>query len=192
MSIKPQHATPADWAWLEGDSTVDRCDAAWSRGLIELRARVEALEAGATCPHVRTSDEGTSYCALAEQTQDKLDRLIEMDHAAACVVPPVNCRQRLQREGKPYPKSGCESCGDMSPLWRQCNASLEIEAARPAPASSLVERVADAIVTKATSAGIVDDRPARAAIREVAAWLRDRNGYPWAWVAQILEMEADR
>ena len=35
--------------------------------LLELRTRVEALEAGATCPHVVTSDEGTSYCRLAEQ-----------------------------------------------------------------------------------------------------------------------------
>jgi hypothetical protein len=26
----------------------------------------QELEAGATCPHVRSSDEGTSYCALAE------------------------------------------------------------------------------------------------------------------------------
>jgi hypothetical protein len=33
----------------------------------ELRARVEALEAGAICPHVVTSDESTSYCGLAEQ-----------------------------------------------------------------------------------------------------------------------------
>ena len=63
----PHKAKPADWAWLEGNSTVDRCDAAWSRGLIELRARVEALEAGATCPHIITGDEGTSYCGLAEQ-----------------------------------------------------------------------------------------------------------------------------
>ena len=38
----------------------------------------------------------------------------------------------------------------------------------------------------------VDDRPARAAIRAQAAWLRDRGGYPWAWVAQVLEKEADR
>jgi hypothetical protein len=41
----PHRATSSDWAWLEGNSTCDRCDAAWSRGLIELRARVEALEA---------------------------------------------------------------------------------------------------------------------------------------------------
>jgi lysozyme family protein len=38
-------ADASDWAWLEGHSTVNRFDAAWSRGLIELRARVEALEA---------------------------------------------------------------------------------------------------------------------------------------------------
>ena len=24
---------------------------------------------------------------------------------------PENCRDRLQDEGKPYPKSGCEACG---------------------------------------------------------------------------------
>jgi hypothetical protein len=41
----------------------------WSlaRCILELRARIEALECGATCPHVVTGDEGTSYCGLAEQ-----------------------------------------------------------------------------------------------------------------------------
>jgi hypothetical protein len=29
--------------------------------------RIEALGAGATCPHIRSSDEGTGYCGLAEQ-----------------------------------------------------------------------------------------------------------------------------
>lgn len=54
---------------------------------------------------------------------------------------------------------------------------------------SLVERVADAIAAEATSAGIVNDRPARAAILEVAAWMRENdtghNAVRW------LEMEAD-
>jgi hypothetical protein len=56
----------------------------------------------------------------------------------------------------------------------------------PAPASSLVERVADAIAAQATSAGIVNDRPARAAILEVATWLRNQDdgllafGLDWA------------
>jgi len=44
---------------------------------------------------------------------------------------------------------------------------------RSAPESPLVERVADAIAAQAASAGIVNDRPARAAILEVAAWLTE-------------------
>ena len=61
------------------------------------------------------------------------------------------------------------------------------------PDSSLVERVADAIVTKATSAGIVDDRPARAAIRAVTAWLTSNpnHHFPPALVF-ALEQEAER
>jgi hypothetical protein len=43
---------------------------------------------------------------------------------------------------------------------------------RSGPESPLVKRVADAIAAQATSAGIVNDRPARAAILEVAAWMR--------------------
>jgi hypothetical protein len=46
---------------------------------------------------------------------------------------------------------------------------------RSGPESPLVERVADAIAAQATFAGIVNDRPARAAIREVAAWLREQE-----------------
>jgi hypothetical protein len=46
---------------------------------------------------------------------------------------------------------------------------------RSAPESPLVERVADAIAAQATSAGIVNDRPARAAILEVAAWMREQR-----------------
>ena len=67
-----------------------------------------------------------------------------------------------------------------------------LEVAQPAKLdSSLVERVADAIVTKATSAGIVDDRPARAAIRAVAAWLGEQKGYGYGWAIR-LEQEAER
>jgi len=67
-----------------------------------------------------------------------------------------------------------------------------LEVAQPAKLdSSLVERVADAIVTKATSAGIVDDRPARAAIRAVAAWLGEQKGYGYGWAIR-LEQEAKR
>jgi len=63
--MSTQHrATTGQWLVLERQAETLGC--ASSRALLELRARVEALEAGATCPHVRSSDEGTSYCALAE------------------------------------------------------------------------------------------------------------------------------
>ena len=55
---------------------------------------------------------------------------------------------------------------------------------RSGPESLLVERVADAIAAQATSAGIVNDRPARAAILEVGAWLAEQSititGQAWA------------
>jgi hypothetical protein len=61
---------------------------------------------------------------------------------------------------------------------------------RSAPESPLVERVADAIAAQATSAGIVNDRPARAAIREVAAWLREQHDGDLV-AATVLEREAE-
>jgi hypothetical protein len=62
---------------------------------------------------------------------------------------------------------------------------------RSGPESPLVERVADAIAAQATSAGIVNDRPARAAILEVAAWLREQ-GTPASGWAMRLESEAEQ
>ena len=52
---------------------------------------------------------------------------------------------------------------------------------RSGPEWPLVERVADAIAAEATSAGIVNDRPARAAILQVAAWMQEQPcGKGWA------------
>ena len=62
---------------------------------------------------------------------------------------------------------------------------------RSGPESPLIERVADAIAAQATSAGIVNDRPARAAILEVSKWLAAQSNSVTgqAWAAQ-LEIEA--
>jgi hypothetical protein len=43
---------------------------------------------------------------------------------------PANCRERLQREGKPYPKSSCAACGKFAPNWRDCDALLAAEAVK--------------------------------------------------------------
>jgi hypothetical protein len=114
---KQHKATPEQWAFVEACAPEDFAGFAC---ILELRARIEALEAAQQPP------------------QDKLDRLIALD--------------------------------------------------RDDPAGSLVERVADAIAAQATPAGIVNDRPARAAILEVAAWIRSElNG---RLVADRLEREA--
>jgi hypothetical protein len=68
---------------------------------------------------------------------------------------------------------------------------------RCGPESPLVERVADAIAAQATSAGIVNDRPARAAILVVAAaligWWDSHEDARTAWeAAKWLEQEANR
>jgi len=82
----PHRATPEQWADAGAFASDTRAC------ILELRARVEALEVdanedsasthfcfdsifkrlealekGATCPHVVTGDESTSYCGLAEQ-----------------------------------------------------------------------------------------------------------------------------
>jgi len=135
-------ASASEWQSIEKCASV--VGSADCSALLELRSRIEALERGATCPHIATSDEGTAYCRVADQTASS----------------------------QPTPND------------RQIRSSDD--------ASSLVERVADAIVTKATSAGIVNDRPARAAIREVAAWLEGRNVGAGRATARWLLEEVER
>jgi hypothetical protein len=122
---KQHKATPDDWAQQE--DWANRSAFSDSSCIIELRGRIEALE------------------AAQQPQQDKLDRLIAID--------------------------------------------------RDDSTNSLVERVADTIVAQATSAGIVNDRPARAAILVMAAALIDRwdseGGSAWE-AAKWLEQEANR
>lgn len=65
----PHRATPEQWEDAEWFGNLERVPKPLSyyACILELRSRVEALEAGATCPHVVTGAEGTSYCGLAEQ-----------------------------------------------------------------------------------------------------------------------------
>jgi hypothetical protein len=147
-TMTEQHkATPEQWAQIERtaeDIHGDGCSA-----LLELRARVEALEA---TQHVHAG--APVYGAYNEAGE--LQGVVPASAFPAPgdvpfpVVPP-NCRQRLQREGKPCPKSSCEVCGPMSPMWLQCNAALvALEPTAPSPAGSLVERVGDLeLVTEA-------------------------------------------
>jgi hypothetical protein len=154
-----QHqATPDDWAQQE--DWANRSAFSDSSCIIELRDRVEALE------------------ARQQPQQDKLDRLIAIDRddfteAAA--------QQPLAFTGKV-----------VAPITRDRDETGDYIIVHDTPAlnSSLVERVADAIAAQATSAGIVNDRPARAAIREIAAWLKE-EGYS-TLQAEALAREANQ
>ena len=82
-------------ARIESLEVRDREDSdAWTgvrRANSELRARIEALEADATCPHIVSSDEGTSYCALAEQ----MARIGQSDVPANTTAPAGSLVERV-------------------------------------------------------------------------------------------------
>jgi hypothetical protein len=119
MTDQQHRATPEQWASIDDPEN----PFAYEVCILELRDRITALEAGQACPHIVNSDEGTSYCALAEQTHSK-----------------------------PTPND------------RQIRSS--------APADSLVERVAIAMRCAPNCDDESWETEARAAIREVARWLR--------------------
>jgi hypothetical protein len=94
---RPSRATDADLVKLWHDTPVSIHDGN-DLGCRALRAVYDlGRHHGATCPHIVSSDEGTSYCRLAEQSQDKLDRLIEMDRAKP--APAGSLVERLEAAG---------------------------------------------------------------------------------------------
>jgi hypothetical protein len=87
---------------------------------------------------------------------------------------------------------------DSSPLSQVSEAANRIRAAahmRPnypeKPDGSLVKRVAAAIHPNVCADPNLYLHEARAAIREVAAWLRDQKGYGHGWAIR-LELEAEQ
>jgi hypothetical protein len=155
-----QHkATPDDWAQQE--DWANRSVFSDSSCIIELRDRIEALEVGQQ-PLVNHAPAKPEY-------RDKLDRLIEQDRSNPQQLALVD---RLATDAEL-----CQVYNEKTTLRAVYDLGREHGAApiRSGPESPLVERVADAIAAQATSAGIVNDRPARAAILEVAAWLRSEQ-----------------
>lgn len=156
---KQHKATPEQWHWKMMEELAPQNDRSpLPPCILELRARIEALEA--TRPPSPSAASTRRMLALQDQIRD-----------------------------------GALTLAD---------AVKEIGAARirSGPESPLVERVADAIAAQATSAGIVNDRPARAAMLEVAAYIRQHNPFfvldtavesdVWEAVAELLEQEANR
>jgi hypothetical protein len=145
----------------------------WSGDVLR---RIMALEAG----------QKTSPSPAVDRMRDLRDQIRagELSLAEALdlgVVPASDVQDAMRRAAsKAASKAALEMGGIRKNYTYKAPAapaptdSLEAgQKIRSGPESSLVERVADAIAAEATSAGIVNDRPARAAIREVAAALID-------------------
>jgi hypothetical protein len=133
--VTNHRATPEQWE-IQEKWAPESEDAAC---LLELRARVEALEA---------------------ELED------EVDCNNICTLNIAERLRKLEANSRPTPNPG------------------QIR-------SSLVERVADAIA-KADDDGLTNmtwSYHAHAAIREVAAWMKEQGGYPASRMAESLNLE---
>jgi hypothetical protein len=191
----PHKATPEQWKstekWgalsAESAFSLDSC-------LLELRDRIAALEAGATCPHIITSDEGTSYCGLAEQgnypakpdsspapaAEQRIQELISANEA-------LRDRLSVLEEGYDELAARLETVetGKRSQLVEHGNRQGILNSS-PAPAGGLVERVACAVCNVTCT-----DAQARAAILAVAEWLDTRGQHGCSlWLREEVQRNA--
>jgi hypothetical protein len=164
-------ATPEQWTHVAICAEMKQ-QVPWATAdcLLELRARVEALEADqleqAESHRFCTDAIARRVEALEAAPQDKLDRLIALDAA------------------DPTPDAAM--------------TKLRAASAEARPAGGLVERVAQGIAA-ADDEGLTNmtwNYHARAAIREVAAWLRENDsecqmGGDAAATAELLEQEVN-
>jgi len=154
--------------------------------------------AAAHCPHIRTSDEGTSYCALAEQTATakptsndrQIRSLSDALRAAECALADIAEREPEPGHGPSSSEWGERRCADALAIIRPVMRRYGIHAsgpvaACPPPVGGLVETVARSI---GQDGHPVNWRPeARRAVRQVAEWLAFR-GQPCAqWLRDELE-----
>ena len=171
----PHRATPEHWATVEAYaqqvSSTDDC-------LLELRARVEALEAD----HLEQAESGR-FCVDAIVRRVEALELAHRIHSGTLTPAEQDELGVVPLEGHdptPYRVSPDGS------LWVAAEKLSQFRAAsaeaRPA---GLVERVANAIYNVPHDSAA----EARAAIRAVAAWLRTGR---LLHAAELLEQEADR
>lgn len=204
--MNDQHrATPEQWVHTESRGVGDY---ATSSCILELRARVEALEALYETQRQVTLAWGTDVYNHGRWIDAHLKRIMALEatehaHADTSQLSDEERRTASEELSKPglwQPLRTEITYGDANAhaqaLVRHLSMDQAAPSPSPAPTDSLVKRVADAIAAESTSAGIVNDRPARAAIREVAAALIDWHDSDQvvrtAWEAgKWLEREAD-
>ncbi|MEN9491780.1 MAG: hypothetical protein RJA63_2229 [Pseudomonadota bacterium] len=168
-------ATPEQWAMLEERSAPE-----YDNTILELRARVEALESKYETMRLATLEWGKDVDKLMCWSDQHLQRIMALE-AAQQQPEPIDEEENDRR---------FHACMD---LIR--NATPEqIRAAAGLPErSSLVDRVAWLLAQQFSKSRVgTDCTPyAQAVLREVAAWLREHYGGPTA-SSTALEQEAER
>lgn len=124
-------ATPEQWGQIErfvADCGYDSCLLELRDRLTAAEQRISELERDATCPHIRSGDEGSSYCALAEAT--------------AAASPPTVTRRPLR---EPSAATIAECGGPCEQGFWNCDCGLleklnpDLRPASSVSAGSLVE-----------------------------------------------------
>jgi hypothetical protein len=192
----PHRATAEQWESLRDDDAIFAYEAC----ILELRARVEALEAATAAPPQEPAPAGSLVELDASTDYIEEMRKLARRHGLGFLFNPaggqfVNEEKRVNIQ--------ISTIDDEEDYFKLLNGlhCLGLEATatppEPAPAGSLVERVADAIYTNGIGDGFVTE--ARAAIRAVAAAARllyALNGQSvvttWDGVAQWLEQEVEQ
>ncbi len=153
--------------------------ARWLDAILELRARVEALEGKYETMRLATLEWGQDVDRLKRWSDQHLQRIEKLEGTRRPASKVYEISEPLQ----------------LTPEQAQHVRDLLAPNSKPSPnssqiGSSLVERVGAAIFEQfENNAG--NEAEARAAIREVAAWLREQQGGDLA-AATVLEREAER
>ena len=213
-------ASAEQWAQIEGYAATDLHDD-YAACLLDIRARVEALEASQPKQITqeelaRRLAQPASVVPLATaptgslvETPDELKKLLSLMHSGAGIchsegyeeLHDAICRgvDLLERLTRQQPESIDEAENDRR--FKACMAAIDAATPEqiravtppvaPAPASSLVKRVEQALEDHHVVGAIEGswDAQARAAIREVAGWLKE-HGYGGSW--SVLQQEANR
>lgn len=167
-----------------------------------------------TCPHIRKSDEGTGYCALAEQSANSVDAgLLPMivsetgsdDEAeteriiCSAISNGADYVNGMPRELSLERTRYGLHIGSLRISARYVQAPLEVAGPTPSPTDGLVERVATSMHPDSFSPEESWGTEARAVIREVADWLEQQQEVPIGrstasadYFAAMLRSEANR
>ena len=209
-------AMPSDWSIMESRATQEGSSTA-ARALLELRARIEALEAAqqpeqdSPPPQKQTELELEESLAqiiyeqaivpTARHCHAEAPKWVAGGNSIAQDDARFAARAIIRRwsrgdQPQPVPDHVPDATEMVDTGWRNLHdLSPIMEPAPPAPAGGLVRRMFHLLAKQFSESRAGDDCTpfARDVLREVAAWLRDLHPSPgMASAANRLDLEAER